>query len=456
MKVCLGSLTRWWFLVVLVQGSISCAFGVELSLDLSFGEKGTLIRSLRSKDEPPGIEQWEFNKPDVFGAIEDSAGRLIAFGTYRTAGAQYRARMVRIDPAESRVFDETFGEKGIAELKLPEDFRLSVVRMDNKQRLILGGQLLHYPHKFGVTYRVWAGLARFTPDGKPDLDFRTSGHLFMPSVGGKNSNENLQVEQVEILGDRSIVALFTYRSMAWARLYRFFENGDLDQEYGQPTGTALTAPLFVTTSTILAKDANDNLYATGYSHLTRWGLARLDRRGRFEDVYYLPPVNREYPYKLVVENNRVISAMGFFKSEGKGSTELIGWFHSAERSVLGSALSNLFDFTVRPPQISNAKLSPIDFVTLRDGSRLLLLTNLVPGPKNPWSINALIAKVSQEGFLDESFGQQGLITVPWKSVSLPQNIFIDQKKRVVVTGATMETLESEFQLAITRFNLKYD
>jgi uncharacterized delta-60 repeat protein len=224
------------------------------SLDPSFGEHGLVLLDL-------GVQRSEALAVDV-----TSDGRLVVAGR-----SEDDPIIVRLEADGD--LDATFGDAGMAILRLDRITRTTAVEVAPTGSVLVGG---HFGPYLGE--RRGGFLARLAEDGTPDPTFGTDGiELLSARFGDLAVDSRGRIMVLEVSGYDD-----------WFAIERRSADGELDPSFGQQGVRRLTGGKVVDAGS-LTVDADGRLLVT----LVRFelctdfggGVGRLTRRGRWDRTF---------------------------------------------------------------------------------------------------------------------------------------------------------------------------
>ncbi len=417
---------------------INCQDG---SLDSTFGpnQNGTVIT-------PPSAF-IPVTSAAITSIALQSTGKIIASGEAgltTAAVARYTT---------SGILDTTFGTNGTTTITPPGVTLMfaSYLAIQTDDKIVVGINGL----KAGVQQFI---VARLNPNGTLDTSFGSGGSTSL--LIGTNSF----ITSIKIQSDGKIVAAgqATVSGVNQFAIARFNSDGSLDTSFGSPNGFVTFQIPGSTTSQInaIAIQSDGKIVASGQATIggvVQFTVARFNSDGSLDTSF---------------GNNGV-----FTFPLGTASAFTAVSIQSDNKIVLGGiAATPANEFTLirlqtngtRDTSFGNAGIAIVPLSTFGSGTTSANLFSIAiqsdgkivaGGEANPGGVTTFaLARFTTNGILDNSFGQNGTVTVlpltifgPNPSSAVIANILIQPDGKIVAGGHFSSTTLSYFALA--RFNV---
>jgi len=348
-----------------------------------------------------------------FGAVRQTDGKHIVLGSSCPTGPYATCAnivLARYDVAGQ--LDPTFGQNGITQfddLALTRPAFIAVQQASGSERV---GLALQHSGKIlvglrGGAYGSTLALARFSPDGTPDASFGVSGIVTNTALFWPRSLALQADGAIVLAGVMSGSASYTYTST----LARYRPTGELDTRFGV-NGVVTQTPT-PSTNTFAGLEIQPDGRLLTYGPLGG-ELLRFMPNGAPDLAFgaqgrYLAttPI---YDAQVTPDHHIILASQTYTRTEVV-LTALDSNGHIAP--AFGS--SGVFTYTPAPVENGITRFCYDVSLTLQDHQILIYgKTFIFTGGQGYYCLSGLIARVTEAGQLDTTFGLSGTLTTPYR------------------------------------------
>lgn len=406
------------------------AFAAPGSLDATFGTGGIVTTPFGSS-----------HNAGANSIAIQSNGRIVVAGQTETNNSDAFA-LARYDA--SGALDPTFNGNGKVTTSIGPGFDGARAVAIHKRKIIAAGFAV-----VGGTHTEFA-VARYKPNGDPDLSFSGNGKVTTPIAS------NSQVNSIAIQPDGKIVVAGNALVGSSTRfaVVRYKENGTLDPSFGG-TGKVTTPFGSGAQANSVAIQPNGKIVVAGEAHIgavQRFAVARYNPNGSLNGgpggfggggkVTTALGSGDAYGFSVVLQpNGKIVLAGQAFNGSNKSVFALARY---KSNGILDSGFGNAGKVTTL---IGNSDATAFG-VAIQSTGQIVAAGQLLNGNNDDF----VLARYDANGGLDSGFGTGGVVTHPINAADARAFAVAIQPSDQKIVAAGQAFNGNTYDFAVTRYD----
>jgi uncharacterized delta-60 repeat protein len=283
-------------------------------------------------------------------------------------------------------------------------------------------------------------LARYKPNGHLDRSFSGDGKV-TTQVSTLHRDARSEAYAGAIDSHGRIVAAgvaFTKLYLQRIALARYKPNGHLDKSFGKGGEVRARFTKFDAGARAVAIDSRGRIVVAGFGPGNSWGLARFKPNGKLDRSFgengtlITPFTDYDEAESIAIDSQGRIVAGGYAKRD-------LGLARYEPNGHLDPSFGDGGMVRTNFPGLASADSIAID----PQGRIVAAVDSREPGNVRRFAV----ARYSEDGSLDGSFGDGGEVTTDFGGRSVAQDVAIDGRGRIVVAGRSASSGHRKFAIA---------